>query len=68
MKTSMDEKLCLWLEDFDNPEVDTHEQEDIWAEQIQLFNQEHKTEYRFNNAIRIYNAWKRKRFYEGIND
>lgn len=56
------EDLYLVMEDFDNVELDSYEQGEIWEEKIIQFNREHGTNFKPRNYVINYLSWKRDRY------
>lgn len=56
------EDLYLMMEDWDNVELDSYEQGEVWEEKIIEFNREHGTNFKPRNYVINYLSWKRDRY------
>ena len=54
----MKEKLFLWLEDFDNIELDSDSRREQLEEAVRDFNEENNTTYHPMVAFKMYEQWR----------
>lgn len=54
--------LYLYLEDFDNPELEGYEWEEQMENAVLDYNEEYNTEHIPDKAIKNYKSWKRDKY------
>lgn len=54
--------LYLYLEDFDNEELDPYDWESQMIDAVLSYNEEYNTEHIADKAIKNYKSWKRDKY------